>query len=201
MPEHAGTSEAADEHAPRRVRADAARNVEALVEAARASFATSGVDVPMREIAGRAGVGIGTLYRHFPKRSDLIQAVFRREVDACADAGDAIAAEHEPVDALLRWLLRFTEFVATKRGLAAALHSGDPAYDALPAYFTGRLAPTLRRLLDAAGDAGRIRRDVDAEELLVAVSRLCAAGPGDDAPAQGRRMVELLVDGLRYGAS
>ncbi len=187
--------------APRRVRADAARNVDALLEAAKAAFASSGVDVPMREIAGRAGVGIGTLYRHFPKRSDLIQAVFRREVDACADAGESLAAGYEPVEALRRWLLRFTDFVATKRGLAAALHSGDPAYDALPAYFTGRLAPTLRGLLDAAAAAGEIRGDMDADELLVAVSRLCLAGPGDDGTEQSRRMVGVLVDGLRFGGA
>lgn len=185
--------------APRRLRADAVRNLEALLEAASTEFASAGVDVPMREIAGRAGVGIGTLYRHFPKRSDLIQAVFRRQVDACADAGPELAAQHEPVEALRRWLLRFTEFVATKRGLAAALHSGDPAYDALPAYFTARLAPTLGQLLTAAANNGQIVAAVDAEELLVAVSRLCMVGPDDDV-AQTHRMVNLLVDGLRYGA-
>lgn len=186
--------------APRRVRADAVRNMEALLEAAKAEFGDSGVDVPMREIAARAGVGVGTLYRHFPQRSDLIQAVFRREVDACADAGASLAAEHEPVEALTRWLLRFTDFVATKRGLGAALHSGDHAYDALPGYFTGRLGPTLQGLLDTAATAGEIRPGMDAEELLIAVSRLCVQGPGDDASDQGHRMVRLLVDGLRFGA-
>lgn len=189
------------ERVPRKVRADAARNVDALLEAAKAGFAESGVDVPMREIATRAGVGVGTLYRHFPKRSDLIQAVFRREVDACADAGPSMAAAHEPLEALTGWLLRFTDFVATKRGLASALHSGDAAYDALPAYFTGRLGPTLQALLDAAVAAGDIRSDMDPEELLIAVSRLCMTGPSADGSEQGHRMVRLLVDGLRFGSA
>ena len=186
--------------APRKVRVDAQRNMDALLEAAKGAFAESGVDVPIREIASRAGVGVGTFYRHFPKRSDLIQAVFRREVDACADAAPAIVAEYEPGEALTRWLIRFTGFVAAKRGLAAALHSGDPAFDALPAYFTGRLGPTLEGLLDSAAAAGEIRSDIDAEELLIAVSRLCTPGPGGDAGEQSQRMVALLVDGLRYGA-
>lgn len=189
------------ERAPRKVRADAARNIDALLEAAKAGFAASAVDVPMREIAARAGVGVGTLYRHFPKRSDLIQAVFRREVDGCADAGESLVAQHEPLEALTRWLLRFTDFVATKRGLAAALHSGDPTYDALPGYFTGRLGPTLQALLDNAAACGEVRADADAEELLTAVSRLCIPGPVDDGSQHSHRMVRLLVDGLRFGAA
>ena len=186
--------------APRKVRADAARNIDALLEAAKAGFTASAVDVPMREIAARAGVGVGTLYRHFPKRSDLIGAVFRHEVDACADAGQDLAARHEPLEALTLWLLRFTDFIATKRGLAAALHSGDPAYDALPGYFTSRLGPTLQSLLDRAAVEGDIRPVLEAEELLHAVSRLCMPGPVDDLQ-QGHRMVRLLVDGLRFDAA
>src|SRR5215472_8841179 len=90
----------------RRVRADAQRNIDALLQAAKAVFATSGVDAPVREIAGKAGVGVGTIYRHFPQRSDLIAAVFRREIDACADAASVLAAEHKPGDALARWMQR-----------------------------------------------------------------------------------------------
>ena len=187
--------------APRRVRVDAVRNIGALLEAAKAGFTASAVDVPMREIAARAGVGVGTLYRHFPKRSDLIVAVFRQEVDACAVAGEKLAAEQEPLAALTLWLLRFTDFLATKRGLAAALHSGDPAYDALPGYFTDRLGPTLQALLDRAAVEGVIRAVLDAEELLDAVSRLCMPAPVVDALEQSHRMVRLLVDGLRFDAA
>src|SRR6202453_5187269 len=134
----------------RPVRADAQRNMDALLEAALAVFATSGVDAPVREIAALAGVGIATVYRHFPQRADLVAAVFRREVDACAAAAPALAREHEPGEALARWLRRYTGFIATKRGLAAALHSGDPVFEALPAYFRAHLEPALQSLLDAA---------------------------------------------------
>ncbi len=184
---------------PKPVRADAQRNLDALLEAALAVFATSGVDAPVREIAARAGVGIGTLYRHFPQRADLVAAVFRHEVDACADAAPALAAEHAPAEALARWLQRYAGFIATKRGLAAALHSGDPAFDALPGYFQLRLLPALQALLEVASGAGEVRADVDANDLLSAVGRL-GMRAGDDSAGQARRMVALLVDGLRYGA-
>jgi AcrR family transcriptional regulator len=180
----------------RRQRVDAQRNTGSLLEAAKTAFATSGVDVPAREIAALAGVGVGTLYRHFPRRSDLIVAVLEREIDACADAGPALSAAHEPLDALDQWLHRYTAFVATKRGLATALHSGDPAFDALPGYFWERLGPVLSDLLDAAASAGEIRADVSAKDLLTAISLLCHPAP-DTGPAYSQRMVGLLIDGLR----
>jgi AcrR family transcriptional regulator len=179
------------------MRADARRNIDSLLQAAMAVFATSGVDAPIREIAEKAGVGVGTVYRHFPQRSDLVAAVFRREIDACADAAPRLAAEHEPFEALAKWMQRYAAFVAAKRGLAKALHSGDPAFDNLPGYFDRRLRPAFRTLLDAAAAAGEIRADVDADELLGAVASLCMsthnAGPG-----RAERMVAILVDGLRY---
>ncbi|MCD2194667.1 TetR/AcrR family transcriptional regulator [Actinomycetospora endophytica] len=184
----------------RRVRADARRNTDALLEAAAAVFATSGVDAPVREVATKAGVGVGTVYRHFPKRSDLVAAVFRHSVDSCADAAPVLAAEHGPGEALALWLQRYTSFIATKRGLAAALHSGDPAFDALPAYFDGRFRPALGALLESAVAAGEVRDDVEPGDLLRAVANLCLAG-SDVGPDHSRRMVDLLVDGLRYGVS
>jgi len=183
----------------RRVRADAQRSIDALLQAALAVFVTSGVDAPVREIAERAGVGIGTVYRHFPRRSDLVAAVFRHEIDACADAAPMLAAEHEPGEALARWMQRYAALIATKRGLAAALHSGNPAFESLPAYFQERLLPALRTLLEAAVAAGQVRADVDAADLLNAVANLCRQAPEDD-PDRARRMVGLLIDGLRYGA-
>jgi AcrR family transcriptional regulator len=186
----------------RRVRADAQRSLDALLGAAKAVFATSGVDAPVREIAEKAGVGVATVYRHFPQRSDLIAAVLRREIDACADAAPVLAAEHEPGEALARWMQRYVDFIAAKRGLATALHSGSPAYDTLPAYFQNRLEPALRALLESAGAAGVVRTDIAAKDLLGAVASLCMRaynqGPG---PEHARRMVSLLVDGLRYRAS
>lgn len=184
---------------PKAVRADARRNLDALLGAALEVFATAGVDAPVREIAARAGVGVGTFYRHFPQRSDLVAAVFRREVDACAEAAPALAAENGPADALALWMQRYAAFIATKRGLASALHSGDPAFDALPGYFESRLLPALQSLLRAAAIAGEVRADVDANDLLSAVGRLCMSG-GDERADISRRMVALLLDGLRYGA-
>jgi AcrR family transcriptional regulator len=184
----------------RRPRADARRSLDALLRAANEVFATSGVDAPVRQIAERAGVGLGTLYRHFPRRSDLVAAVFRREIDACADAATILSGEREPFEALAAWMQRYAAFVAAKRGLAEALHSGDPAFDSLPGYFDQRLRPALRALLAAAAAAGDIRADIDADELRGAVGSLCMSAPGGE-PGRAERMVALLVDGLRYGAT
>lgn len=190
---HAGAAE------ERLLRADARRNLDTLLQAAKEVFATSGVDAPVREIAAKASLGVGTVYRHFPQRSDLIAAVFRREIDACADAAIALAEQKSPFDALAQWMQRFAAFFATKRGLAGALHSGDAAFEALPAHFDRRLRPALQSLLAAAAGAGQIRADVAADELLGAVARLCSSSRDEDSgPAE--RMVALLTDGLRYGA-
>lgn len=184
---------------PRRMRADARQNVEALLEAAKGVFAESGVDAPIRSIAERAGVGVGTLYRHFPLRSDLISAVFRREMDSCVAAATELEAAYPPGEALDRWIMRYTQFVATKRGLATALHSGDPAYEPLAEYFSTRLTPTFERLRVAATDSGEISQDVDASEFLGAVANLChGGGPADtESPGRAERMVRLLLAGLR----
>ncbi len=187
---------AVSDHPGRAVRADARRNIEALLKAALVVFATSGVDAPMREIAEQAGVGVGTIYRHFPKRADLIVAVFRHEVDGCADAAAALAARHPPNEALARWVDRYIDLVAAKRGLAAALHSGDPAYDGLPGYFEDRLSPALDGLLTAAAAAGHIRSGVAAWDLLWAIASLCAPTRAGN-PSVARRMIGLLLDGLR----
>jgi AcrR family transcriptional regulator len=163
----------------RRVRADAQRNLDALLQAAKAVFATSGVDAPVREIAEKAGVGIGTVYRHFPQCSDLIAAVFRHEMDACAEAASLLAAEHSPGEALAKWLQRYAAFVATKRGLAPALHSGNSAFESLRAYFEQRVRPALRTLLQSAVAAGEVRDDVESDDLLQAVASLCMPAQDD----------------------
>jgi AcrR family transcriptional regulator len=182
--------------APSRKRADARRNEQALLEAAAAVFVASGVDAPVREIAARAGVGMGTIYRHFPTRADLIVAVYRHQVEACADAGPALlASSATPYSALAGWIDLFVGFLVTKHGLAAALQSDDASFEALHAYFIGRLVPVCTRLLAAAADAGQIRADVDAYELMRAVGNLCA-GVGHDAHYDAHRMVELLITGL-----
>jgi AcrR family transcriptional regulator len=182
------------------MRADAQRNIGSLLQAARAVFASSGVEAPAKEIADLAGVGVGTLYRHFPQRSDLVKAVLQRGIDECADEASALAATNEPGAALAQWLHRYTEFLGTKRGLASALHSGDPAFEALPGYFFQRLEPALGSLLDAAAVAGEIRADVSATDLLTAIALLCMP-VSDEGVAYSQRMVALLVDGLRCASA
>ncbi|MEM7734790.1 MAG: TetR/AcrR family transcriptional regulator [Deinococcota bacterium] len=180
------------------IRADAQRNKNALLEAALDVFVTLGVDAPVREIAAKAGVGVGTVYRHFPERSDLIVAVFCREVDACADVAFSLEEEHSQFDALALWMQHYTSLIATKRGLAPALHSDDSAYSRLPSYFYERLRPALQKLLDGAIQAGEIRSDVEADDLLRAVVNLCMSA--HDEANYVNRMVSLLIDGLRYKA-
>lgn len=180
---------------PRQPRADARSNLASLLEAARIVFARSGVDAPAREIAAEAGVGVGTLYRHFPKRAELVAAVFTKEIDATAGEAEDLLAAESPGVALDLWVTRFTRFVATKQGLSAALHSGDPAFETLPAYFNARLGPAIAALLDAATAAGEIRPGVDPIELLQAIGDLSHRSPSDDGSPN--RMVRLLLDGLR----
>lgn len=192
-------SQQAEPVAARRVRADAQRNLLTLLQAAKEVFAEAGSNAPVRDIADRAGLGIGTVYRHFPQRADLIAAVFRQEIDACADAADALAAEHPPFEAFALWMQRFVELAATKRGLAQALHSGDPAFDALPARREQRLRPAFQRLFDSVLHAGEIRNSVTADDFLNAAATLCMSV--DQArPDQAGRLVTLLVDGLRRSA-
>jgi AcrR family transcriptional regulator len=188
-------SDSGSESKPRR-RADARRNVDALIEAARTVFATSGVDAPAKEITDLAGVGVGTLYRHFPQRSDLVKAVVENGIDAVADAGPVLTAGHRPAQALTAWVHRFAELLATKRGLASALHSGDPAFEGLPGYFRQRLGPTLAALLDAAVADGTVRDDLSAEDLLHAITALCQPVPGR-GPEYNQRIVAVFLDGLR----
>lgn len=184
----------------RSTRADARRNEEAVLKAAKEVFATKGVDAPVREIAARAGVGVGTLYRRFPKRSDLVAAVFRREVDTCVSEAESLSAKYQAGEALSRWLQRYTEFITTKRGLAAALHSGDPAFDELPVYFRANFEPALISLLDAASSVGEIRTDIDAYNLLQAVASLSMVNSAEVSGEQNN-MVNILIDGLRFGAA
>jgi AcrR family transcriptional regulator len=186
-----------DGSAPPRKRADARRNEAALLDAAAAAFVESGVDVPVRHIAARAGVGVGTIYRHFPTRADLIVAVYRHQVEACAEAGpELLAGGGSPHRALAHWIEMFVDFLATKHGLAEVLRSDDAAFQTLHAYFIDRLVPVCGQLLDAAAAAGEIQAGQDAYELLRGVGNLCF-GAGSDPRYDPRRLVELLISGLR----
>ncbi len=178
-------------------RADAQRNERTLLVAAATVFVTSGVDAPIREIAAEAGVGIATIYRHFPTRADLVVAVYRHQVEACADAGPHLLADLDsPVAALRQWVDLFVDFLVTKHGLAAALHSDSAGFDGLHAYFLDRLVPVCAQLLDAAESAGEISPGTGAYELMRGIGNLCI-GRYSDTRYDPRRLIELLIRGMQ----
>ncbi len=200
--EHEGNSAVhdSDEGARRPVRpkrADARRNEKTLLDAAAAIFVRSGVEAPVRDIAAEAGVGTATIYRHFPTRSDLIIAVYRHQVEACAEAGPALlGTSASPHDALRRWIDLFVDFLVTKHGLAAVLQADNAGFQTLHAYFLDRLVPVCTQLLEAAAEAGEIRSDLSAYELMRGVGNLCI-GAENDPHYDARRLVGLLIAGLR----
>ncbi|BBH71667.1 TetR family transcriptional regulator [Actinoplanes sp. OR16] len=180
-----------------RKRADARRNEQTLLDAAAEAFVAAGVNVPVRDIAAKAGVGVGTIYRHFPTRADLIVAVYRHQIEACADAGPALLAEAPSAHAALTaWVDLFVDFLVTKHGLADAFRSDDAGFETLHAYFLERLLPVCERLLEAATSSGDIHTDISAYELMRAVGNLCA-GTESDPDYDARRLAALLVRGLR----
>ncbi|KAB2387983.1 TetR/AcrR family transcriptional regulator [Actinomadura montaniterrae] len=187
----------ADDRTARPKRADARRNKEALLDAAAAVFVASGVEAPVRDIAAEAGVGTATIYRHFPTRADLIIAVYRHQIEACAEAGPALLeAGPTPHAALGRWIEMFVDFLVTKHGLAAVLQSDEAGFEALHAYFLDRLVPVCARLLGAAAASGEIRPGLEAYELMRGVGNLCI-GADTDPRYDARRLVALLIAGLR----
>jgi AcrR family transcriptional regulator len=191
-----------DESGRRTKRADARRNEQALLDAAAAVFVTSGVDAPVREIAARAGVGMGTIYRHFPTRPELVVAVYRHQVEACADAGPRLLEESPTPEAALRaWVALFVEFLVTKHGLAGALQGDSAGSDALHAYFIDRLVPVCNSLLEATFEhrgAGHIA-PVDAYNLMRGIGNLCI-GVAGDPNYDADRLVQLLVSGVLTGS-
>ena len=181
----------------RKIRADAQRNEQVLLAAA-AVFVTSGVEAPVRDIAA-AGVGIGTIYRHFPTRADLVVAVYRHQVEACAEAGPILLANgSSPYTALGQWVNLFVDFLVTKHGLAALLQPDSAGFAALHAYFLDRLVPVCAQLL--AAQTGEISTDIDAHELMRAIGNLCI-GADNDPRYNARRMVKLLIAGLLQSRS
>ncbi|HXO54293.1 MAG TPA: TetR/AcrR family transcriptional regulator [Mycobacterium sp.] len=179
-------------------RSDARRNEETVLAAAAAAFVVSGVDVPVRDIAAAAGVGVGTIYRHFPTRADLIVAVYRHQVEACADAGPTLLRDRSsPHAALADWINLFVDFLVTKHGLAGALRSDAAAFETLHAYFLDRLVPVCAQLLEAAAAAGEISPDVAAYGLMRGVGNICI-GADTDPDYDARRMVQLVIAGLRH---
>lgn len=181
-------------------RADARRNREKLLEAAAAAFAEEGTDVPLEAVARRAGVGIGTLYRHFPTRDALVEAVYRSEVERLTGAAGELLETHAPDAALEEWMERFVAYAVTKRGLKSALQSVAASRSDLFANTRAELLRALDLLLQAGADAGTLRADVAAEDVLRAMSAVWTLEQEPGWQEQARAVLRLLIDGLRYGA-
>ncbi|HEU5157456.1 MAG TPA: TetR/AcrR family transcriptional regulator [Streptosporangiaceae bacterium] len=188
------TGQPRDKPAPKR--ADAQRNQELVLAAAAEVFSAAGVDAPVRQIADKAGLGIGTIYRHFPTRTDLVVAVYRHQVEACAEAGTSVLLDSDsPFAALREWVEQFVRFLATKHGLADMLQSDAAGFNSLHAYFLERLVPVCAQLLDAAAAAGEIRPAIDAYELMRGIGNLCIGAHDDQYDPS--RLINLLLEGLR----
>jgi AcrR family transcriptional regulator len=186
----------AAEHA-RKPRADAVRNRERVLEAAKAVFSAGGADASLEAVARRAGVGIGTLYRHFPTRESLFEAVYRREVQQLGGFAEQLKNEAEPVEALRRWLRSNVEFVATKKGMSAALALAAHKPSELTAYSFDRLTKAVGALLDRAVAAGEIRTDIGPEDVLRALVGMCYMHDQPGWQSTVLRLLDVFVDGLR----
>ena len=181
----------------RRPRADAVRNRERVLEAAKAVFSAGGPDASLEAVARRAGVGIGTLYRHFPTREELFEAVYRREVEQLGELAEQLKSEPEPVEALRRWLRSNVAFVATKKGMLAALQLAAYGSSDLQAYSFDRLTKAVGALLARAAAAGEIRADISAEDVLRALIGMCYLHDRPGWQNSVLRLMDVFVDGLR----
>lgn len=177
-------------------RVDAVRNRERVLDAAKAVFSAGGPDASLEAVARRAGVGIGTLYRHFPTREALFEAVYRREVEQLAELAEQLKTDAAPADALRRWLRSNVEFVATKKGMSAALALVAHSSSELSAYSFERLTKAVGVLLDRAAAAGEIRADISPEDLLRALVGMCYMHDQPGWQASVLRLLDVFVDGL-----
>lgn len=173
------------------MRADAARNREKLLHAAAEEFALRGSSASLEAVARRAGVGIGTLYRHFPTREDLVAAAYAAEVDDLRAAADELLAAYPPEEALARWMDRFVDYTATKRGMAGVLDADMRAATA------GKIPAAIGLLLSAGAEAGTLRPDVDVEDVRGMIAAVWQITDGERA----RRMLGVLLDGLKVVSS
>jgi AcrR family transcriptional regulator len=185
----------------RPLRADAQRNREKLLAAATQAFAEHGEDVALETVAVRAGVGIGTLYRHFPNRDALVVAAYRHEVAQLCAAAQELLAELPPDQALRAWAERFTDYIATKRSMGSALRSAAGSDSPLFAETRELILGAMRLLLDAGAAASTLRADVDPKDVMRVMNGIWYLPAGPDWRANVGRMLELVIDGLRYGAT
>jgi AcrR family transcriptional regulator len=181
----------------RKPRADSVRNRERVLEAAKAVFSAGGPEASLEAVARRAGVGIGTLYRHFPTREALFEAVYRREVDQLSELAEQLKGTADPVDALRHWLKSNVQLVATKKGMIAALALVMQSSSELYAYSFDRLTRAVGTLLDRAVAAGAVRSDISAEDVLRALIGMCYMHDQPGWQSTVLRLLDVFVDGLR----
>jgi AcrR family transcriptional regulator len=182
----------------RKPRADALRNRERVLEAAKSVFSAGGPDASLEAVARHAGVGIGTLYRHFPTREALYEAVYRREVEQLGELAEQLKSEAAPVEALRQWMRANVEFVATKKGMAAALAlAAGPPPSELTAFSYERLTKAIGTLLARAVEAGEIRDDIGPGDLLRALVGMCLLHDQAGWQASVVRMLDVFIDGMR----
>jgi AcrR family transcriptional regulator len=183
--------------AGRKPRADAQRNRDSLLEAAKAAFAETGPEASLDEIARRAGVGIGTLYRHFPTRDAVVEAVYRREVQQLAGAAPRLVETMAPAEALRAWMRLFIDYIAAKKVIAPTLKSMVGGGSALYADSSTRINEAMALLVERARGSGDIRPDADSADLLRALIGFAYVNSAPDWEASARRLIDLLIDGLR----
>lgn len=179
------------------LRADARRNREKLVAIAAQAFAEKGVETSLEDIARRAGVGIGTLYRHFPTREHLVEVVYRRELEILALAARDLLETHAPDAALEEWMRLFVGYIATKRGMANSLRVLMSSNSTLFAEGSGVLRAAFDDLLKHAANAGAVRNDIDTTDILHALSSIYSIPDSSDWRERSHRLIGLLMDGLR----
>ncbi|MFF0430147.1 TetR/AcrR family transcriptional regulator [Streptomyces sp. NPDC004520] len=184
---------------PSVLRADARRNRERILEAAVRAFADKGADVAIDTIAKAAGVGSATLYRHFPTREVLVEAAYRNELARVCDSATALLADNPPDKAIRMWMDRFIDYLAAKQGMADALRAAvasgaDPFAETLD-----KLSTAIGALLHAGADAGLLRPDIEPIDVGLSLSGIALITSSPDQRERAGRLLDLLLDGLRYG--
>jgi AcrR family transcriptional regulator len=183
--------------AARKPRADSARNRQLLIDAAKAAFSDVGLDVSLEEIARRAGVGIGTLYRHFPTREAVVEAVYRREVEHLAEAVPQLLQTSPAGQALHKWMHLFVDYIATKRIIAPSLAAAAARRSALQTNSAELIKSAISTLVKRAIASGEVRKDIDPSDLLRALVGVSYSNPDAGWEASARRLIDILMDGLR----
>jgi AcrR family transcriptional regulator len=181
----------------RKPRADSARNRQLLIDAAKAGFSEVGLNVSLEEIARRAGVGIGTLYRHFPTREAVVEAVYRREVEQLAEAVPQLLETSPAGEALHKWMHLFVDYIATKRLIAPSLGAAASGTSTLHATSVELITRAISTLVKRAIASGHVRNDIDPSDLLRALVGVSYGNPDGGWEASARRLIDILMDGLR----